>query len=364
MGFWRRLLSKDYRDGRGAEAAGDLVEAARAYASAGADEALLRVTRRRAEDEADPRARVRLRRQALELAEALDEEALLVACRGELGEALATLSRAAPPGRAKELALEAGGLLGAVERHADAGRILEAAGAFAAATEAYVKAGDILAVERTAALGGVESPDPDMPTVQLAAWVGVLLDEGRVEEALQAVEEAERERRPDAGGARAALRERLPERGRLVLEGEAGRRILWSEAAGLVGREAGLALQLSVPSLSRRHLSLQRAGEALVVSNLSQHGEVTVDGQPILAPTVLQAAAEVGLAGACLLKVAPEGDGWAVQACVGELLGDVLLMATRVELGAAELAVEGGWWRCEDRVVLRGDTIGPFRVVG
>lgn len=357
------MFSSDFRAGRGAEAAGDLVEASRRYGEAGADEALLRVLRKRAELETDPRGAVQLRRQAVEVSagycpgEAPDRD-----CRAALATALMRLSAVVEPEEAKELFGEAGHLFHEAGKYELAASAYEAAGDYEAATEAHIQAGDLDAVERTAAMGAKESG----PHVELLEWLDVLLDQGRVDDALKAVEEAEAEGKPQAREARELIHEKLPPRGRLVLQSATETYRLVADDVAEVGREPGLPLVLNVSAVSRRHLSLQRSGDALVVANLSSSGDVTVDGESLLAPKVLQPGGgevRLGLDGNCALIVRPEGNGWHVQAHIGGVGGDIMLLATRVQLEGLEWSVGPGQrWRCGDQIASRGQRLGPFTV--
>jgi len=361
------MFSSDYRAGKGAEAAGDLVEASRRFAEAGADDALLRVVRKRAAMESDPRVLVQLRRQALEVALGwCPDKPEARTCKTELARAMLRLCGVVEPEEQKELARQAGTLLQEAGDQAeagdlaDAGRALEQIGDFEQATEAYIQAGDLEAVERTAALG---SGGGGGPQVELKAWVEVLLDQGKADEAVEAVAEAEREGKPEAREARALLDATLPAAGRLVLSGPSGTFRLVSDEVAEVGRDPGVALVLSVQSLSRRHLSLQRSGDALIVANLSSTGTVTVAGESLLAPKVVEPTeteVRISLDGGCELVALRVGTTWRVKPMVSGLVGDTLVLGATVELEGLSLACDGRFWRCDGATVVRGQQLGPF----
>lgn len=358
MRFLMRWFSSDYRAGLGAEAAGDLVEAARRFAACGQEADLARVLQLRVAAIEDAAEAVATARRAL--AAATRAAIPLRRYQATLAEALAVAAERAGGEAAERQWREFAGLcltLGWARRAGDA---LAALGDHDAAAEAYAQGGELeamegaLAAERRAALAGVGR----IGLVQRAAS---LIDGGRADEAW-ALLEAEAASGSDEGVA--ALRGRFPRAHRLDLEGPTGSIRLTSERRIEVGREPGLGLTVAVPSVSRRHVSVERTDDAVVITDLGSASGTLRGTIYLKEPLVLHAAGAVWLGGRCELRFEPVGPAWRIQAAVDGAAGTPVYLGARVELDGRAFVADGRWWRHADRVLTVGATIDGWTVRG
>ena len=142
MGFFKRLFSADYRAAVAAEAAGDLELAAERYALAGQRAAAVRVHMARAERAGSRNEEIEALRDALHWATGEGEGRTKV-CR-VLGEALLARARAEGIGTERDR-----------DRVREAARLLEEAGEFSAAGDAYESIGEDRLAARTYRSGGL-----------------------------------------------------------------------------------------------------------------------------------------------------------------------------------------------------------------
>lgn len=309
MGFFKRLFSADYRAAVAAEAAGDLELAAERYALAGYHDAAARMHMARAERASSHDLEIEALRDALHWAS--EDGDLFAPVSKALGEAL--LARARAEGIATQRDRD---------RVREAARLLEQAGEYGAAGDAW------------------ESIDADQEAAR-AFGAGGLVD--RLEDVLaRGTAEAERERTlrqefanyqvhiksGDRDAAADALRacvavadrvgeyrrlldeleSRLITGGHVVLKARRGARaIVAARTPVLIGRDALCDLPLRAGGVSRRHAEIALvppgdSGERFVITDAGSRNGTLIGGMPIRGTVPLAETGELALGDVYLLR--------------------------------------------------------------
>ena len=334
---WRALTSTAWRAGARAEVEGDLDAAAAAYAEAEVDDAWARVQRARAAT-VDPETAAEWLRAA-EAADPTDEGAR------QLAETLLALAPLVDPETGAAHRLEAGALFERVGDAAAAARAYEAAGAWRDAADSYAAGGEIEDVERVIATGSAAEV-AELTRTGLEARILAVAQAGHADKAMAVLAQAQA-RMPgsiEVAGVEAALAARLPDLYCLDL----GQILLFSGGEATVGR-AGL-LAANVRGLDAIHARLRREGSGLIIEDTN--GVRHID-----------ARTRVDLCVGCTLELRPVPHGWCARLTVRGLDGASIWMVDRYGVAdGSELVADGRWWRCAERIVLRGDSVGEGTV--
>ncbi|MCC6749789.1 MAG: FHA domain-containing protein [Deltaproteobacteria bacterium] len=367
MGFLQRLLSPDYRRALAAEAEGDYLAAARAYALCGEMGKVSDMHLALARQEATLDGRVRCLRQALSFAS--EDPPRRIAVRRLLGAALR--SRAEEQGgatvAAHELLREAAELFDAGESWIDAGECHESLGDRESAAAAYARAGLVDRVE--ALLGEQEEQDARRRTAESrfrdheALWQA-----GKRLAALRALTEcvAAAEEKGESRRLLTELERRVLRSHRVCL-GLAERRYwILGRLPLTLGRDADCDLVVRGPSVSRCHVRLDAAAEGFVVEDAGSRNGTTLGGVPIGGRVPLPYGPEIGLGESCAVRASPVEDhpGILRLDVVRGLDAGLVAYVARAPLPLAELdpllpALELGFVegcpvvRCAGSVVLR-----------
>lgn len=295
--FVKRLFSSALRRARAAEAAGQLEQAAVAYAEAGEPAHVVRLHRVRANQMRDPWARIEILRLAQSLSDPARDPLTHREVSLELARALVDWVEASNvlDRRDKALLEEAARLFTDGEEHEAAGDTWARMGHRARAAEAYTRAGCIEKLEEALEHEETHRDARQRSTTlvddfRLAESHGFFLD---ARKALAAALAAE----PNS----VALRElhtrfsrRLPAQGcvRLVATDGSGTVVLTAGSAPLtLGRDESASVALLAPGVSRLHAQLVRGqGDVILVEDLGSRHGTFVDGlacapvQPLAAP--------------------------------------------------------------------------------
>ncbi|MGK0362049.1 MAG: hypothetical protein ACI9U2_004369, partial [Bradymonadia bacterium] len=106
----------------------------------------------------------------------------------------------------------------------------------------------------------------------------------------------------------------------------------------------------NVRSLDPIHARLRRDGDALIVDGAG--GARRID-----------ARTRIELCVGCALQLRPVPAGWCARLTVRGLEGRAVWLVERYGLAdGSELVADGRWWRCANRILLRGDRVGEEAV--
>lgn len=329
MAFLKRVFSSDYRRALAAEAAGDYLEAARAYALAGERDKVGEMHLLRADKAPDREARLRALRDAIRWC---GEEA-------EGHDVLRTVGR-----RLFELAREAGIITEAdraVVREAAVlfrrtGEPLWAAEAFEllgdaqAAAEAYQAAGEVEQLERLLAREDERRARAKQLREATAAYER-LLASGRRTQALAALSECAR---LDPSGPSSRLCEELAGRritsGVVTLRLNGGAPVVYAGEGAFpvtLGRE-GSTFALRDPRVSRHHAEIVLSGSGLCLRDAGSRHGTRVGGLAIDGLLPLEGDGEFTLGEAVRLRHARLPEGVRLEVAAGADRGLCCLVLT------------------------------------
>lgn len=286
MSFWRRLLSADYRRAVAAEAAGDYVTAARAYALAGDRAKVGEMMVERAERAPTPEAKLADLRTAIAWCEGDDVEA--VAARRRLARAFdAWATHAQLVSEAdRDVMRQAAQLYASVGEHKKAAECYERTGDSMLAVQQLERSGD---VDKLEGLFQKEEQKRRRESRQHEA-----IEDYRVsyragqrlrarEALLRGIESDPGDTTGDRLGLRRFLQE-LDERrlGRTLQldDGVEKRRYVIGERL-IIGRDLGCELQLVDAGVSRKHARLSWEGARLRLAELGSRNGTRWRGLPI-----------------------------------------------------------------------------------
>jgi hypothetical protein len=364
VAFLKRVFSADYRRGLAAEAAGEWLEAARAYGLAGerakvAEMHLLAAERapERLGSVTGADGRLAQLRTAIRWADGEEPEAREV--RRRIARALLAHVRGGglvtPADRA--LLLEAAALFTTVEDHAGAGECYELAGDEQAAADAYGRAGE---VERLEAVLAREEARRHVTARrrQLAEDVALHLAAGERDRALGALRQMAAIDKsgqpgqpgpagaPGSGGAAmqqiAKLERRLIVDGRLRLRvGDAGAPLtLVGRFPFTIGREASCDVPLREGNVSRLHAEVLAEDDRFLVRDRNSKNGLTLNGVVVDGELPLDGEGELGLGTRCGIAFRA-GDGLLRLQVVRGVDRGLEVLASRAPIplgaGAAEL---------------------------
>ena len=365
-GWLHRLLSRSYRRALAAEAAGDHLAAAEAYALAGMPEkvAELHLVRARRVELA---ARVDALDDALRWLGRADPARVAPTLREELAEALSEEARSLPEGdpRRRRLATESAKVHERDGRLREAGEAHELAGATGEASRCYEAAGAIEDMERLLEVEG---------SVRRAGF-----------ECAQAFDEYEAAMASGARDvARAALRRcvaaspgkgyerlltdleaRVPRPGVVELAVDGRRLVVLGKTPVVIGRgDADLGLRHA--GISRRHAAIDVEAEGFTLHDAGSRNGTTLSGLAVAGHVPLAGGGTIGLGEGCLLEFSVEPD--ALELLVHE--GPDRGLRALVARGPARLAprspfvvgVADGWPTLDDADgsgLLLGGARGP-----
>ena len=320
MAFFKRVFSSDYRRALAAEAAGEYVEAARAYALAGERDKVGEMHLLAAERASGREARILGLRSAArwcgdgELGQNVRRRiarALLEAVRSG---GLITEGDRAVVQEAAELFRQAGDGAGA-------GEALELCGDEQGAADAYQSAGEVERLEEV-----------------------LSRDEQRRVRERQLREATEQYQRLFVGGARTAALERLQEcarldpagpsrqlaevlgarritRGVVALRSEAGRAALVCAGDGAfpvgIGRDPACGMALRDARVSRIHAEIDRRGDGFIVRDAGSRNGTRLGGVTVEGDLPLEGHGEIGLGDAVRIAFRREGSALRLEVSHG-----------------------------------------------
>ena len=309
MGLWRRLFSSSSRKARRAEAEGRYREAAAAYAEAGRGEEAARALLFEAARASGPEVRRQALLDALRWLKEDDPKRQDV--EGQLGDV--ELLRAQSDGvhtaeerRRLEQAAKQLELAGQGGRAATAWELL---GRTDEAVRCLEQAGEVERLE--ALLDSQGEQDGEVRALREALRDhDAALGSGARLEALTALKRglSELPEAPELLRARASLEAKMFHRPALTLRFLSRRVRLAGELPVELGREG--VFPVRGPGISRRHASLDRAQDKLLVSDLDSRNGTWVDGLLLESRVELGGGARVGLGEDVHLRVSLEGQGW------------------------------------------------------
>jgi hypothetical protein len=343
MGVFDRLFgSGDVRAARKAarraELSGDLARAVLLWSDAGCADEAARVMLLRGDSEPDPRTRLQHYTQAVATAPEPHE----ISRQARRKKALLTIT----------LAGDAAVSMVARADVVAAAQDLEAIGDSEKAAEAYALAGDTEGEARALAKAGDVDKLEDLLSSRQTKERGerrrqeahgqieMLLSGGRRREALVAAEAFAREQPEDSivkerGDAIAGRRVKGPV-ARIVVRDTPLALVLGDEV--VVGRTEG-SLTINSHAISRRHLSIARAGEQVVVRDLGSRNGTQLRGMALAGSVSVGPGLELSLGKEVPIKLAPSD---ALPGAIGiDLHGDRYV----APLGPARLGI--GAWRLE-----------------
>ena len=345
MAFLKRVLSSDYRRALAAEAGGEYLEAARAYALAGERAKVAEMHLYLAERAGSPDGRLAELRAALRWADGSDEPARTL--RRHIGRALLSHVRAQGTRSERDLTLlrEAAALLAATGDHAGAGECHELAGDDTQAADSYQQAGEVERLE--AVLAREEHRDQRSTRLRQLFDEHRLLDgRGERDAAIARLEECVR-LDPGGGSAEllATLRERRLSDGNVALREDAGARHRYAGAFPFpLGRDAG-GLVLHDAGVSRRHAEIVSVDGTFRVRDAGSRNGTRLGGVPIEGVMPLVGEGELGLGRECVVRFVVQPEGLRLEIARGRDRGLVLLLSSRpisIAGGLATLRFDAG----------------------
>lgn len=310
MSLLKRVFSADYRRALAAEAAGEYLEAARAYALADEKAKVAEMHLLAAERAGGLEGRVAELRTAARWAAEGTDEALAV--RRRIARALLDLVKQAGvfADGDRKLLHEAAQLFSSAGDHAGAGECLELAGDEQAAADAYQHAGE---VERLEIVLGREEGRRDHARKLREAFADYQLQLaagardaaiGRLRECVQL--------EPGGPSRRllAELEPRLITGGAVALRVEPARTPTWYVGVFpfAIGRELSAEVPLRDARVSRRHAEVLWSGGRFAVRDSRSRNGTLLSGLPIAGELPLPPEGELGLGDAVSLSFRVEGE--------------------------------------------------------
>lgn len=374
MAFFKRLFSTEYRRGVAAEAAGDYLEAARAYALAGDRTKVAEMHLERAQRCLSLEERLHELETALRWADAGDEAARLA--RGRVARSLFEWARTrAVPGDAElKIARRAAVLFTEVGDHGGAGECYELIGDELAAADAYQRAGE---VERLEAVlereerrrGGARRLDeafaeyrlelargePELAAAALRTCIAAAEPPSqawrdRATESENPASAPDR-RQVDYRRMLAALEERILDSS-LVTFRTAGGTVRYVGGFPLIfGREGRCAVVLRDGGISRRHAEVALADGHFLLRDLDSRNGTRLGGVAIAGTVPLAGAGQLGVGDHCDISFEATGDLLTLKVVRGIDRGLVVMASTAplAIAGVAELTFSSGRPRLEAR---------------
>jgi hypothetical protein len=311
MGFFRRILSAEYRRAVSAEAQGDFLTAAKCYALCGEGHKVVDMHLARARVERSPEERLLSLRTALGLTPQGDTRRSMVLRL--LGRALVDRGHETGVATTEGQAYlrEAAGILEEGELFEQAGDVSLELGDRAAAAAVFSRAGLVERVEEV--LGEEERRQQRTRREERCfAEYESLLSEGKRDEAAEALRDA-----IEAASAKgeyrrllAELERKLLNTGRVALSFEGRRVLLLGRFPILLGRDGDADLLLRGHTVSRHHARIHADPERGFVledcgsRNGTQLGALTIEASLPLPPS-----GEIGLGESCSLRFEVGGGG-------------------------------------------------------
>lgn len=349
MGFFRRLLSADYRAAVAAEASGDLELAAERYALAGHREAAVRVHLARADRAQSRSDEIAALRDALHWAPDGSDERRTVA--RALGAGL--LARCKAEGvateRDRERVREAAELLLEAGEHRTAGEAFESIGDEAGAARAYRQGGLVDLMEDALARED-ERTARDREVRQSFADYELHLRGGARDLAIEALRRCV----AAAGGAGEYrrllddLESRLVAGGRVALHVRRGERVTVTALPRVaIGRDPLCDVALRSAGVSRRHAEIDvapatdRPGLDFALRDAGSRNGTKLGGLPIGGAVPLRGAGSFALNDDCVIDFEATGERLALRIDRGLDRGLVALIAVedaRISLASVGLA--------------------------
>jgi tetratricopeptide (TPR) repeat protein len=284
MSLLRRLFSADYRRALAAEAAGEYVEAARAYALAGerakvAEMHLCRAERARSSEDRLKELRAGIRWADLDNPNGRELRRRLARGLFDWAQRSGLLTESD-----RRVAREAAALWVETGDFSAAGECYELLGDDAAAAETYQRAGDLDRLERVLER---EEANRGRLLVSRDAFeeYRALLRDGAPARALDALSRAlsvaSGDSRAELERLSSVLRERLVRGGAVMLVRE-GRPVRYiGHFPFIIGRESDCGLPLRDPNVSRRHAQIDLIEDQFVLSDLDSKNGISIAGVPI-----------------------------------------------------------------------------------
>jgi tetratricopeptide (TPR) repeat protein len=329
MGFFRRIFSSDYRKAVSAEAEGDYLGAARAYALCGERPKVAAMHLARARAEASLEERVKALRNALNFTSAGDETRRTVLRL--LGRAMKKQAKNLGPRTdgGRRLLLEAAVVYEEGQYWEKAGNCFLKAGDRTRAVTAFSRAGQVEKVEeiltRQEASHSRKRREQD-----LFKDYEVQLSGGERDEALSSLRGCV-EAAQSKGEYRRLLEDleqRLLTDGLAALQVGEQRLTLVGRFPLRMGREEGCDLQVRGPSVSRHHVTIRTDDDgALVVEDAGSHNGTLLNGLKLGAPMPLPPTGELELGPGCRLgfKLGEDGASLRLEVSQGLDRGKVTL---------------------------------------
>jgi hypothetical protein len=325
----------ELRRAREAEAGGDYLAAARAYASCGDRAKVGEMHLLLAERSPGPDARLDSLREAARWADGDDPRSKKVLARVATAMLAWVRARGIVTDGDRAVVADAARLFLAAGDAAGAGRCHELLGAAEDAATAYQEAGDVDRLERL--LDG--EADRRRRSVALTDALDehrLRLRGGDVGAALAALEAALHAAEPADRAGLQRMRDELVgrriTRPRLALVG-AGRRLIAAPAPALLGRGEECTLMLRDVGVSRRHAELRRGADGWVLVDLGSKNGSRLDGARVAGTRPLAAAAALELGDHCGLELGATPETLTVSVRRGLDAGTELRLGERVPLG-------------------------------
>ena len=296
MSLFKRLFSSNYRDAVAAEAAGDFLAAARAYALCGDKGKVADMHLAQARVEQTLEGRIRELRVALELAQGVDQrrEMILRLLGGALREQAEELGLATARG---------------ARRMRDAAQVLEQAGSWQAAGDCHLSLGErqLAAtaysqagmVERVEQVLGQEEQQRSEELQQDSSFseYELLLQAGQRGEAAEALRRCVElaQAKGDYRRLLADLERRMLSTGRIILRVGQQRLLLLGQYPVILGRDVDCDLQVRGHSVSRHHARVLDSDQGLMLEDARSRNGTLLGGLPLESSVQLPETGTIGL---------------------------------------------------------------------